>query len=200
MADNRIGPGQIEKRFGRAPSSGSSPRGPDDPRSRDGSSSGNTLFASAFVVVLIAGTGALVASDRAADFRRAVWDDIMGPPAEPAYQSRVASVCDNGWKDDRENRDQVHCYMTTDVERLCDPRERLALADKMRAYQVASDRAIGRVAVAVLQSSGKPGVMEMGKAEANSRDPNLSEEQRAAQLTKLTGMAHDLFGADGEAA
>ena len=200
MADNRTGSGQIEKRFGRAPSSGSSPRGPDDPRSRDGSSSGNTLFASAFVVILIAGTGALVASDRAADFRRAVWDDIMGPPAEPAYQSRVASVCDNGWKDDRENRDQVHCYMTTDVERLCDPRERLALADKMRAYQVASDRAIGRVAVAVLQSFGKPGVMEMGKAEANSRDPNLSEEQRAAQLTKLTGMAHDLLGADGEAA
>jgi hypothetical protein len=157
------------------------------------SSSGNTLFASAFVVILIAGTGALVASDRAADFRHAIWDDIMGPSPEPAYQSRVASVCDKGWQEDRENRDQVHCYMTTDVERLCDPRERRALVDKLLAYQVGSDRAIGRVAVSVLQSFGKPGVMELGTAEAKSRDPNLSEEERAAQLTKVTGMAHDLL-------
>ena len=190
MANNRIESGQIERRFGRAPSSGS-PRGPEDPRSRDSSSSGNTLFASAFVVILLAGTGALVASDRAADFRHAIWDDIMGPPPEPAYQSRVASVCDKGWQEDRENRDQVHCYMTTDVERLCDPRERRALVDTLLAYQVASDFAIGRVAVSVLQSFGKPGVMEMGIAEAKSRDPNLSEEERAAQSTKVTGMAHD---------
>jgi hypothetical protein len=191
VANNRIGSGQIQKPFGRAPSPGSSPRGPDGPSSGDGSSSGTTLFAFAFIVILVVGTGAFVSSDRAAVFRRAVWDDIMGPPPEPAYQSRVASVCDKGWKDDRENRDQVHCYMTTDVERLCDPRERLALADKLRAYQVASDRAIARVAVAVLQSSGKPGVMEMGMAEAKSRDPKLSEEERAAQMTKVTGMAHD---------
>jgi hypothetical protein len=191
MANNRIGSGQIEKRLGRASSSGGGPRGPDDPRSSNVSSSGNTLFASAFVVILIAGTGALVSSDRAAGFRQAVWDDITGPPPEPAYQSRVASVCDKGWRDDRENRDQIDCYMTTDVERLCDPRERRALVDKLRAYQVASDRALGRVAVSVLQSFGKPGVMEMGKAEARSRDPNLSEEERAAQLAKVTGMAHD---------
>ena len=191
MANNRIGSGEIQKRFGRAPSSGSSPRRPDGPPSGGVSSSGNTLFAFAFVVTLIAGTGALVGSDRAADFRHAVWDGLMGPPPQPAYQSQVASVCDEGWKDDRENRDQVHCYMTTDVERLCDPRERRALADKLRAYQVASDRAIGRVAAAVLHSSGKPNVMEMGMAEARSRDPNLSEEERAAQMTKVTGMAHD---------
>jgi hypothetical protein len=191
VANNRIGSGQIQKRFGRAPSSGSSPRGPDDPRSRDVSSSGNTLFASAFVVILIAGTGALVASDRAADFRHAVWDDIMGPPPEPAYQSRVASVCDKGWQDDRDNRDQVDCYMTTDVERLCDPRERRALADKLVAYQIADDRLIGRAAVSFLQGHSKSNAMEIGMAGAKSRDPNLSEEERAAQLKKVTGMAQD---------
>jgi hypothetical protein len=184
-------PGQIEKRFGRAPSSGSSPRGPDDPRSRGASSSGNTLFASAFVAILIAGSGALVASDRAADFRHAVWDDIMGPPPEPAYQSRVASVCDKGWQDDRDNRDQVDCYMTTDVERLCDPRERRALADKLVAYQIAHDRLIGRAAVSFLQGYSRSNAMEIGMAEAKSRDPNLSEEERAAQLKKVTGMAQD---------
>lgn len=191
MANNRIESGQIEKRFCRAPSSGRSPRGPDDPRSRDASSSGNTLFASAFVVILIAGSGALVASDRAADFRHAVWDDIMGPPPEPAYQSRVASVCDKGWQDDRDNRDQVDCYMTTDVERLCDPRERRALADKLVAYQIADDRLIGRAAVSFLQGNSKSNAMEIGMAGAKSRDPNLSEEERAAQLKKVTGMAQD---------
>ena len=189
MANNRLGSGQIQKRFGRAPSSGSSPRSPDDPPPKDSSSSGIALYASAFAMILIAGTGALVASDRAAGFRHAVWENIVGPPPEPAYQSRVASVCDEGWQDDRENRDQVHCYMTTDIERLCDPRERRALADKLLAYQLASDLAIGRVAVSVLQSFAKPGVMEMGMAEAKSRDPNLSEEERAAQLAKVNGMA-----------
>jgi hypothetical protein len=155
------------------------------------SSSGNTLFASAFVVILIAGTGILVASDRAADFRHAVWDDIMGPPPKPAYQSRVASVCDKGWQDDRDNRDQVHCYMTTDVERLCDPRERRALADKLVAYQIADDRLIGRAAVSFLQGYSKSNAMEVGMAGAKSRDPNLSQEERAAQLKKVTGMAQD---------
>jgi hypothetical protein len=191
LANNRTGSGQIQKPFGRAPSSGSTPRGPDDPRPGDSSSSGNTLFASAFVVILIAliaGTGVFLASDRAAGFRHAVWEDIMGPPP---YQSRVASVCDAGWQYDRENRDQVHCYMTTDVERLCDPRERRALVDKLQDYQIASDLAIGRVAISVLQSFGRPGVMAMGMAEAKSRDPNLSPEERAAQMAKVTGMAHD---------
>jgi hypothetical protein len=132
-----------------------------------------------------------VASDRAADFRHAVWDDIMGPPPEPAYRSRVASVCDKGWQDDRDNRDQVDCYMTTDVERLCDPRERRALADKLVAYQIADDRLIGRAAVSFLQGHSKSDAMEIGIAGAKSRDPNLSEEERAAQLKKVTGMAQD---------
>ena len=190
MANDRLGSAQIRKRFGRASSSGSSPQSPDDPPPKDPWSGDIALYASAFAIILIAGAGAFVASDRAAGFRQAVWENIMGPPPEPAYQSRVASVCDKGWQDDRENRDQVHCYMTTDIERLCDPRERRALVDTLLAYQVASDLAIGRVAVSVLQSFARPGVMDMGMAEAKSRDPNLSDEDRAAQLAKVNGMAH----------
>ncbi|HEY1613045.1 MAG TPA: hypothetical protein VGF97_05035 [Rhizomicrobium sp.] len=195
MADKQAGSGQIRRRFGRASSSGSSPgspsspRGPDDPESGDESSSGNglfTLFATVFVVILVAATGAIVASDSA--LRHTVWEDIVGPPA---YQSRVASVCDQGWQNDRDNLDQIHCYMTTDVERLCDPRERLALADTLRSYQAASDLAIGRVAVSVFLSFARPGVMAMGMADARSRDPHLSAEERAAQSAKVASMAHD---------
>jgi hypothetical protein len=189
VANDRLGSAQIRKRFGRASSSGSGPQSPDDPPTKDSWSGDIVLYACAVGIILIAGIGAFVASDRAAGFRQAFWENIMGPPPEPDYRSRVASVCDEGWKDDRENRDQIHCYMTTDIERLCDPRERRALVDTLLAYQAASDLAIGRVAVSVLQSFAKPGVMEMGMAEAKSRDPNLSEDERAAQFAKVNGMA-----------
>jgi hypothetical protein len=190
VAKNRIASGQIEKRLGR---SGGSSGDPDDPRSGDASSSGNTLFASMFVVIVIVGAGALAASDRAADFRRVVWEDIMGPPPDN-YQSRVAQTCDKGWKDDRFNRDQIHCYMTQDVARLCDPRERRALADKLLAYQAAMNRSDGRVGAVALQMIGNTGgVLAMGMAEARSRDPNLSEKERAAQFDKTLGMSHDIM-------
>jgi hypothetical protein len=81
--------------------------------------------------------------------------------------------------------------MTTDVERLCDPRERRALADKLVAYQIADDRLIGRAAASFLQGHSKSNAMEIGMAGTKSRDPNLSEEERAAQLKKVTGMAQD---------
>jgi hypothetical protein len=195
VVKSRIASGQIEKRLGR---SGGSPGGPDDPRSGDSSSGGNTLFASVFVVILIAGAGTLAASNGAADFRRAVWEEIMGPPADN-YQSRVAEACDKGWKDDRFNRDQIHCYMTRDVARLCDPRERRALADKLLAYQAAMDRSVARVNAVAFNMIGNPGgVAAMGMAEAKSRDPNLSEKERAAQFEKTMAMSHEIMSPMGE--
>jgi hypothetical protein len=191
VAKSPIETGRLEKRFGRMPSSGGSSRGPDDPRSGDGSSNGNTLFASALVIIFIVGVGALTASNAGAGFRRALLEDIMGPPPEPAYQSRVAVVCDKGWQDYRDNRDQIDCYLTNDIERLCDPRERRALVDKLFAYQIADDRLIGRAAMSFLKGDGKSDPMEIGIAEAKSRDPNLSEDERAAQIKKVTSMADD---------
>ena len=73
------------------------------------------------------------------------------------YQSRVAQTCDKGWKDDRFNRDQIHCYMTRDVARLCDPRERRALADKLLAFQAAMDRSVARVDAVAFHMIGNPG-------------------------------------------
>ena len=190
MAKNRIEAGLIEKRLGRSGGSSGSPEGP---QSGDPSSSGNTLFACAFVVILIAGTGALAASDRAADFRRAFWEDVMGPPSDN-YQSRVAKTCDKGWKDDRYNRDQIDCYMTRDVARLCDPRERQALVDKLLAYQAAMDRSVARVNGVALKMIANPGgVMAMGIADARSRDPNLSENERAAQFDKTMAISQDMM-------
>lgn len=194
MAKNRIEAGNIEKRLGRAASSGGSSREPDEPRPGEASSGGNTLFAFSLVAVFIVGAGALAASDRGAGFRQSVWEDIMGPPAEPAFQSRVAHLCDKGWKDDRLNRDQIHCYMTESIARLCDPRERRALADKLVAYQEAQDRSAGRMGMAALKMIANPGAtLALGVSDAMSRNPNLSEQERAAQFEKTMDISKDIM-------
>jgi hypothetical protein len=195
MAKNRIESELIAKRLGR---SGGRSADPADPPSGDASSSGNTLFASIFIVILIAGAGALAASNGAADFRQAVWEGIMEAPPDN-YQSRVAATCDKGWKDDRFNRDQIHCYMTREVARLCNPRERRALADKLLAYQAATDRSAARVDAVAFNMIGNPGgVMAMGLAEARSRDPNLSEKERAEQFDKSLKMSGDILSPMGQ--
>jgi hypothetical protein len=155
------------------------------------------LFAVGFVAIFIVGAGALAASDAGAGFRAAFYEEVMGPPPPPPYQSHVAAVCDKGWKEIRDNADQMHCYMTTDVGRLCDPLERRALADKWVAYQIADDRLIGSAATTFLTGYGKSGAVDavkMGIADAKSRDPNLSEEQRGAEMNKAAGLAQDFNG------
>jgi hypothetical protein len=190
MAKSRIESGELAKRFGRP--AGSSVEA-DDPPSGDASSWGDMLFFGTVIVILLAGAGTLAASKRAAPFRQAVWEQIVGPPADN-YKSRVAESCDKGWKDDRFNRDQIHCYMTLDIKRLCDPRERRALADKLLAYQAAMDRSEARAnAVAFKMIGNRGAVMEMGMAEARSRDPNLSAKERAAQFDRTLEISHDLL-------
>jgi hypothetical protein len=194
MAKNRVEAGMIEKRLGRSSSSGGSSHEPGNPRSEGSSSSGNTLFAFSLVAVFLVGAGALAASNRGADFRQAIWEDVMGPPPEAAYQSRVAHLCDKGWKDDRLNRDQIHCWMTENVARLCDPRERRALADKLVAYQEAQDRSQGRMGMAALKMIANPGAtLALGVSDARSRDPNLSEKERAAQFEKAMDISKEIM-------
>jgi hypothetical protein len=124
---------------------------------------------------------------------------IVGRPPEPAYQSRVAAVCDKGWQDDRDNRDQIDCYLTHDIERLCDPRERGALVNKLLDYQIADDRLIGRSAASFLSGYGQSDPMQMGIAEAKSRDANLSHDEQAAQLKTVTSMADDFTAPTAQA-
>ena len=194
MAKSRIEAGKIEQRLGRIKSSGGNSREPDDPQSGEASSGGSTLFAFGFLAILIVGAGALAASAGGAGFRQALWQDVMGPPAEPAYQSRVAHLCDKGWKDDRLNRDQIHCWMTENVARLCDPHERRALADKLVAYQEAQDRSSASMNLAALRVIANPGAtLALGVADARSRDPNLSEKERAEQFQKAMDVSKDIM-------
>ena len=198
MAKNRIGLDRIEARIGR----GEAPQGrsfeeftPRASAQDDAApSGGNKLFGLSLALIVVIGGGAFLSSNGGAGVRAAIVESVMGPPPAPAYVSRVAAVCDVGWKDDRLNRDQIHCYMARDVARLCDPNERQALIDKLLAYQAASDRLDGRLAMAALGVAANPlGAVQVGIADAKSRDPNLNPEQRAAEQNKAFELAQGVM-------
>lgn len=111
------------------------------------------------------------------------------PPAEPAFHSRVADVCDVGWKNDRLNRDQIHCWLTRDVLRLCDPRERAALVGRLVDYEAAKERKEVRLQAAVLLLRGNPDVATELMAFERSRDMSLSEGQRQAEAEKAMSLS-----------
>jgi len=196
MANRGADLSRIEARLGRIQaSSGGSAEvrqtlGNSEPQQE--SSGGNVLFVSLLGLVIAIGAGAFLASGAGAGVRQALLADFTDKPEE-VYLSRVAKTCDRGWKDDRINRDQIHCYMTEQVSRLCDPRERRALIDKLLAYQAAEDRVDGRLLGASVGVAINPNVMAMGMAEAKSHDPNLTPDQRAAQMNDVMGMASDVM-------
>jgi len=113
-------------------------------------------------------------------------------PAEPAFRSRVASACNVGWKDDRLNRDQIHCWLTRDVLRLCDVRERAALVGRLVDYEAAKERRDGHLGAAALRMAFNPDVMAMGWAYARSTDTRLSEEQRQAEAEKTMSLSQSI--------
>ncbi len=149
---------------------------------------GTVAFAAISVCVAIAAGGYAA---RLAGGGSAGLETVFAPaaPAEPAFRSVVASACDVGWKDDRLNRDQMHCWLTRDVLRLCDARERAALADRMVDYEAAKERMNGRLGVAALRMMVNPDVTAMSYAYARSTDTRLSEEQRQAEAEKMMNLS-----------
>lgn len=186
----KIGLDRIEARLGRGPGSGGRGAPPPDD---DDAQGGSKLFGFGLLAIFVVGAGALASTDAGAGFRQAVMLDVFGPSSDN-FQSSVAAACDPGWKDDRINRDQIHCYMTRDVARLCNPRERLALVDKLRAYQTASDGMEAAIAMTAFGVARNPNVVAMGMAEAKSHDPKLSGAEQAEQTDKVWKLAGDTMG------
>jgi hypothetical protein len=57
-----------------------------------------------------------------------------------SHKSVVDDVCSVGWRDDRSNKDQIHCYLTKKVSRLCDATERAHLTRKLKDFEIAHAR------------------------------------------------------------
>lgn len=63
---------------------------------------------------------------------------LGGVPAN--FKSRADMACAGHWSKGERNDTSILCYLTTDVERLCDIRERQHLASKLSEYR--SDRSV----------------------------------------------------------
>jgi hypothetical protein len=110
---------------------------------------------------------------------------------EPAYVSSVDKVCSKGWEKELPNVDQMHCYMTKSMSRLCDPKERAHLIATIGRfeddYTVWSNRhfaaAMGTI-INANQNAVEIG-METAKLTNVMNDPNASDEDREKQANKV---------------
>ncbi len=127
---------------------------------------------------------------------------FSGPAAGPqraAFISSVDRTCSEGWEKEKSNVDQMNCYLTTNVRRLCDPSERAHLVATVERFQddyrVWNQRfyaaSMGTVAKARVHS------MEIGLQDAKiqraMRDPNATEDERAEHMNKMMGMMDNVM-------
>jgi hypothetical protein len=109
--------------------------------------------------------------------------------------SRLDRTCGGSWLKDQSNVDELHCFMTTNVTRLCEPTERLHMIQTIRRFN--TDYAVynSRVNTAVVGSiiSVNVNAFELARQDARSRDRRLTEDQRNEALGKVTATASDVL-------
>jgi hypothetical protein len=200
MGKNAIDLDQIEARL-RGVRSNFAPRGDDenedaqaasnpfddepDSGSGEGSGSGTVMFVSLVALLFAAVMGGVMffpgfgGGGIASLF---TWSK----PVKVLHASSVAAQCDKGWQANERNVDQMHCYLTTDIGRLCRPEEKLALFDRIEAYEDAAadiEAQFGAASMQVIAGTQANG-LAIGLADAKSRDPNASADERQAQEQK----------------
>jgi hypothetical protein len=120
-----------------------------------------------------------------------------GEDEQSSYVSSVDASCGKGWRKDLPNPDQMHCYMTRQLNRLCDPEERkhfLAVVKKYdkdygvwwREHMKGTMKTIAKV-----QKNGMQIGLEGAKTTAITRDKNATEEQMMKQFEKMGKIVGD---------
>jgi hypothetical protein len=158
----------------------------DDRSDEDhGNLSNSTFYASIIGLFFMIGGGTFFSSDIMALFPKSF------KTIEPTYTSGVDSTCGTGWKTNLPNVDQMHCYMTDTVSRLCDPKEKARLVQVIGQFQ--DDFAIwqGKIAMAGFGAAMKTNLnaIEMSVEDVKSRDKRLTPEQRMEHEKKLMDIA-----------
>ena len=99
-------------------------------------------------------------------------------PVTTAFVSKVAQSCEAGWKEGADNIDQMHCYLTNSVARLCNGQEKNALLDKVQAYDY--DRLAPRRALEDrLQNGPFPTITSQSMQQATDRILHETKDQMA---------------------
>jgi len=182
MAKNRLGVKDIESRLGSRLGDAAGFRREQailDAEAQEASSGRGTALFSLGAVMFAAVAGAYIATG--GNLGEAM-SEMFAPPE--VVKPQLANSCDPGWQDDRVNSEQIHCYMTRNIERLCNPDEKQALVKKLRDFQRAADSADTRFTMSAAQVAVNPQSMALGMQAAKAEAPNLSSEERAAERSK----------------
>lgn len=123
------------------------------------------------------------------------WSWGNGETVAAMSGSKLDSVCGKGWQADLPNVDQMHCYMTREVYRLCDEKEYDALLATVkqydadykvwhRKYMMATFKTIGK-----MQTQG----MQLGMEAAKLEHMKGSDKEQLDQFSKVTGIADNIM-------
>ena len=110
---------------------------------------------------------------------------------KPAYVSSVDQKCSKGWRKDLPNIDQMHCSMTINLHRLCEPEERAHLVATISRFEedygVWSRRHFAAAMGSIFKAQGNSLEIGMGAAEMEHAmaDPKLSDAERQKKIDKF---------------
>lgn len=113
------------------------------------------------------------------------------PPKHQAFTSRVDRQCGSTWKSSASNIDELHCYMTTNITRLCDPRERAHMVATIVRFEKDHASYEMRLNVASMQTAASAwgNSMQLGMMDARMHSAKTEEEklERMGQLMERVG-------------
>jgi hypothetical protein len=111
------------------------------------------------------------------------------------YVSKSDARCKKGWGENRENKDQLHCYFTRDVARLCDPKEKGHLLNMVDLFQDGAVRYGALTMKETMEMVGNQGkMMQIGMAGAMATAEGQSEAEQMQNIEKVVGMVDEAMG------
>lgn len=139
MVKNKITSDMINRRLG---GGGGWQPPPDEPEGFgdagevESAGSGAGFMAAMFVLFLLVGGGTFYFAGSGLSLDNISLNNIQTAFAgDEDFVSASGAECDKLWVENARNDPAISCYLTTNVSRLCDPRERAHLAGKFKTYK-----------------------------------------------------------------
>lgn len=113
------------------------------------------------------------------------------PPKQQAFVSKLDRQCGSTWKSSSSNIDELHCYMTTNITRLCDPRERAHMMETITRFEKDYASYDMRFKAAAMQTAASAfgNSMQLGMMDAQMHRAATEEEklERMGQIMERVG-------------
>ena len=188
--------GSFGKRNLKRPSQGTPAPAPTPPANGDGTRLNAGFIATVAALVIAVGSGTFIFLNGG----MAMPSFSLGfAKDEPAYVSSMDRTCGKGWRKDLPNVDQMHCYLTSNKRRLCDPKERAHLVATIGRYEddysVWSARhfAASMGSIAKANQNALEIGMETAKLDHAMDDPNVTDEELVQQTDKVSKIMGDVL-------